>query len=113
MTASGITLQNSAILRRSSTGIERSARQSRISGWIPISTQFLDGMLGRLGLQLAGGRDVGQQRQVHVADVVAAFLDTHLADGFQEGQRLDVADRAADLDDRHVGAFGAGLDLAP
>ncbi len=63
-------------------------------------------------LQFAGGRDVGQQRQVHVADVVAAFLDTHLADGFKERQGFDVADRAADFDDGHVGAFGTGLDLA-
>jgi hypothetical protein len=74
--------------------------------------EFLDRMLGRLGLQLAGGRDVRQQCQMHVTDVVAALLDTHLADGFQEGQRLDVADGAAHLDDRHVGPFGAGLDLA-
>ncbi len=74
--------------------------------------QFLDRVLGRLGLQLAGGRDVGQQRQVDVAGVVPALLDAHLADRFEEGQRLDVADRAADLDDRHVGALGAALDVA-
>ena len=74
--------------------------------------QFLDRVLGRLGLQFAGGRDVGQQGQVHVADVVAALLDAHLADRLEEGQRLDVADRAADLDDGDVGPFGAGLDLA-
>jgi len=36
MTASGWTLVNSAILRRSSSGIERSARHSRMSGWMPI-----------------------------------------------------------------------------
>ena len=27
----------------------------------------------------------------------------HLPDRLEEGQRLDVADRAADLDDRHLG----------
>ncbi len=108
MTASGITLQNSAILRRSSSGIERSARHSSMSGWMPISRNSLHRVLGRLGLQLAGGRDVGQQRQVHEAGVVAAFLDAHLADGFEEGQGFDVAHRAADFDDGHVGAFGTG-----
>ncbi len=30
-------------------------------------------------------------------------LDTHLADGFEERLPLNVADRAADLDDHHVG----------
>ena len=29
--------------------------------------------------------------------------DAHLPDRFEERQRFDVADRAADLDDRHVG----------
>ena len=39
--------------------------------------QFLDRVLRRLGLQLAGGRDVGQQREVHVAGVIAPFLQPH------------------------------------
>jgi hypothetical protein len=73
--------------------------------------QLLDRMLGRLGLQLAGGRDVGQQREVDETGALAAFFDAHLADGLQERQRLDVADGAADFDDRHVGTFGATLDV--
>ena len=72
--------------------------------------QFLDRVLGRFGLQLAGGRNVGQQCQVHVAGVVAAFFQAHLTDGFEEGQRLDVADRTADFDDGHVGPVGATFD---
>jgi hypothetical protein len=48
---------------------------------------------------------------VDEAGVVAAFLDAHLADGLEEGQRFDVAHGAADLDDRHVGAFGTALDV--
>ena len=48
---------------------------------------------------------------MHVADVVATFLETHLADRFEEGQGLDVADRAANFDNGHVGTFGPGLDL--
>ena len=34
--------------------------------------------------------------------VVAAHFVAHLADGFEERQRFDIAHRAADLDDHHV-----------
>ncbi len=43
-----------------------------------------------------------------VEHVAAADVLAHLADGLEEGQRLDIADRAADLDDDHVGAAVAG-----
>ena len=36
------------------------------------AAQFLDGMLGGLGFELAGGLDVGHQREVDVEDVVLA-----------------------------------------
>ena len=36
--------------------------------------------------------------------LVAPELAVHLADRFEERQALDVADRAADLDDHHLGA---------
>ena len=39
--------------------------------------------------------------------VVAAELDADLADRLEERQRLDVADRAADLDHAHVRVAGA------
>ncbi len=64
--------------------------------------QFLDAVLGRLGLDLAGGLDEGHQGQVDVADVLFAQVALELADGLQEGQALDVAHGAADLDDGHV-----------
>src|SRR5690606_29550037 len=55
------------------------------------------------------------QRQMHEQRAVAAELHGKLADGFQEGQRLDVADRAADLHQQHVHVGGrlhdAALDL--
>ncbi len=54
-------------------------------------------MLGRLGLQLAGRRDVGHQRQMDVDGVVARQVVAELADRLQERHRLDVADGAADL----------------
>ena len=64
--------------------------------------QLAHRVLGRLGLQLVGGGDVGHQREVDVDGVAAAELQAELADGLEEGQRLDVADRAADLDDDDV-----------
>ena len=69
--------------------------------------QLLDRMLGRLGLQLAGGRDVGQQRQVDVDDVAARQVVAELADRLEERQALDVADRAADLDQHEIEALVA------
>ena len=38
-----------------------------------------------------------------IKGVLAADVFAHLADGFQKGQPLDVADRAADLHDQHIG----------
>lgn len=64
--------------------------------------QLLHRVLGRLGLELAGAGDERHQRQMHERRLVAAQAQAHLPRGFQERQRLDVAHRAADLDDRHV-----------
>ena len=75
-------------------------------------TQFLDRVLGGLGLDLAAADD-RHQRQVHEHAVVAAELDRHLPDRLQERQRLDVADRAADLDHADVRLAGTELDAAP
>jgi hypothetical protein len=44
--------------------------------------------------------------------IVAAELDAQLADGLEEGQRLDVTHRAADLHHADVGIAGAELDGA-
>src|SRR5262249_9476336 len=59
-------------------------------------------VLGRLGLQLTGRGQVGHQRHVQVEAVVPADLVAYLPDGFEERQRLDVADRTPDLGDHHV-----------
>ena len=67
--------------------------------------QLLHRVLRRLGLHLAGGRDERHERQMDVADVLAAQRDAHLADRFEERQRLDVADGAADL--RPIGSTSA------
>jgi len=77
---------------------------------MPISRSSLTEMLGRLGLEFPGGGNPRHQCQMDVTGIVAAFLDAHLADGFEKRQRLDVAHGTAHLDDRHVGAFGPALD---
>ena len=64
--------------------------------------QLFHGVLRRLGLQLAGARDVGQQRQVDVDGVPAGKVVAELPDGLEERQPLDVADRAADFDEDEV-----------
>ena len=100
-----------ALLRRQ--GVAAAAQQH--VGLYADRTQLLDRVLRGLGLDLARRRDVRDQRQMHIQDVVAPELDAELADRLEERQRLDVADRAADLDHAHVGVAGthayAVLDL--
>ena len=59
--------------------------------------QFLDRMLGRLGFQFPRRFQVRHQGQMQEHRPFAAELVPELADGFQERQAFDVADRAADL----------------
>jgi hypothetical protein len=61
--------------------------------------ELLDAVLRRFRLELAGGLDVRDQRQVHVENVLAAAVPAELADRLEKRQPLDVADRAADLAD--------------
>ena len=80
------------------------------------TAQRRHGVLGGLGLQLPGGSQVGQQRNMQEEGPVPAQVMAHLPGGFEEGQRLDVADRSADLGDDDVDILGrhrtdAGLDL--
>src|SRR5690606_27915917 len=72
--------------------------------------QFLHRMLCRLGLQLAGRRNPGDQRQVHEQGPLDAQFVAELTDGLQEGEALDVADRAADLAEHEILAVEIRLD---
>src|SRR6266404_2276904 len=74
--------------------------------------QLLHRVLRRLGLDFARRRNERHEREVDVADVVAPELEAHLPDGFEERQRLDVAYRAAHLDDCDVRLARATLDEA-
>ena len=71
--------------------------------------QFFDGVLRGLGFELLRGGDAGDEREVDEDGVFAAEFLAHLADGFKEGERLDVADGAADFDDGDVCAVGRDL----
>ena len=75
-----------------------------------------DRVLRGLGLLLPRGAHVGNQRHVDEEHVAASELVAHLASGLDERLGLDVADRAADLGDDHVGrrrTVGRGLCLQP
>ena len=70
--------------------------------------QLAHRLLGRLGLELAGGRDPRHQRGVDADRIVAAEVVPELADRFDERQALDVADGPADLADDEVDVVGVG-----
>ena len=99
ITAFSSTLQKSAIfalifaLERAVGAAEQDVGLDAEAG------ELLHAVLRRLGLHLAGGGDERHQREVDVEDVLAAAVPAELADGFEERQALDVADRAADLAD--------------
>ena len=104
MTAGSSTLQKRAIFCRISRGNGAVGAAEQDVGLDADGEHLLDGVLGGLGLELLRGGDPGDERDVDEAGVVAAEVLAHLADGFEEGQRFDVADGAADLDDGDVGS---------
>ena len=79
----------------------------------PDPPQLVDRMLRRLGLQLAGMADVRHQGQVHEHAALRPEVRVELADRLQEGQRLDVSHRAADLRDHEVDRLRLGQDQDP
>ena len=79
----------------------------------PERAQLLHRVLRGLGLQLPRGSDERHEADVHERAVLAAGLVAELADRLEEGERLDVAHRAADLDDEQVGGLGLGVGADP
>src|SRR5882724_9989599 len=59
-------------------------------------------MLGRLRLDFTGSCNERHQRQMNEDGVLTSDLVSELPDRLEERQRLDVAHRAADLDDDDV-----------
>ena len=115
MTARSSTLQKRAILAFHLLRQEAVGAAEQDVGLDSDGEQLLDGVLGGLGFELAGGGDEGDQGDVDEERVFAAVLLAHLADGFEEGKRLDVADGAADFADDDIDIVGdlfhGGLDL--
>ena len=103
MTAPNSTLQNSAILRLMSSEIGRSVRTIEDVRLNSDLHQLAHRVLRRLGLELSRRRDVRQQREMDEDRVLATDVVAELSNRLEERQRLDVADRAADLDDHDVG----------
>ena len=60
-------------------------------------------------LLLSDAAETGHERNVDKADVCAANPELELAEGLKEDHGLDVADRAADLDQAHVGLLAAAV----
>ena len=100
------TLQNSAILLRSPAGSAGRSGTADV-GLDADRAQFLDRMLRRLGLELAGASECRQQGQMDIDGVVARQVVADLPDRLEERQALDVADRAADLDQHEIEAVVA------
>ena len=65
-------------------------------------------MLGGFGLQLVGGAEIEERRDVDCEGAVGRFFVAHLADRFEEGLAFDVADGAADFDDQDIGVGAHG-----
>ena len=59
-------------------------------------------VLRRLGLLLVGRADERHEREVDVADVLAADVETELSDRLEEREDLDVAHGATDLGDHDI-----------
>ncbi len=64
--------------------------------------QFLDRVLGGLGLMLVGATEERHQRHVDEQAVLLPYLQRDLAHRLQEGLGLDIADGAADFGDDHI-----------
>ena len=113
MTASSSTSQKSAIfdlIDRRQEAVRPAEDDVRLDADRP---QLLHRVLGRLGLELARGLDERHQREVDVDHVLAPDVLLQLADRLEERQALDVADRAADLDDLDVHVLAAPAGSTP
>ena len=65
-------------------------------------TQFLGSVLGGFGLQFAGCSNPRYITQVHKGGIVRAHAQAHLPHCFKKGQGLDVANGAANFNNRHI-----------
>ncbi len=87
-----------------------SERQTSACGWIPIRRSSLTECWVGFVFSSPGVADVGHQGQVDEHAALRPEVRVELADRLEEGQRLDVADRAADLGDHEVDRLRLGDD---
>jgi hypothetical protein len=86
-------------------------------GMDALRPQFGNRVLGRLGLELFGRADVGNEGDMQVEGVLTPDVVAELPDGLEEGKALDVADGASHLGDDDIGTAllphpgDAGFDL--
>jgi len=78
--------------------------------------QLLDRVLRGLALELARAGDLHDHGHMDEQHILLSLLSGYLPDGLEERLRLDIADGAADLGDKHVGLpvvhlVDAGFDL--
>ncbi len=79
-------------------------------GLDPYLPELLDRMLGGFRFELSRCCDVGDEGEVDIEDVGPSHVEPELPDRLEEGQRLDVTHRAADLHDGDVIAGGRAPD---
>ncbi len=110
ITAVSSTLQKSAIfeLHLARHGAVGAAEQD--VGLDADREQLLDGVLGRLGLQLLRGGDPRDQRHMNKDCIVTPQVLAHLANRFEDAGVFHVDDRRFP-NGRSVSAFGAGWRL--
>jgi len=72
--------------------------------------QLLHAVLGGFCLQFARGGEIGDQREVHEQALPARLFLAELADRLEEGERLDIAHRAADLAEHEIHLILADAD---
>ena len=109
MTASTGTLQKRAILLLDLVGEDAVGAAEEESGWIPIESSSLTECCVGLVFSSSEALMYGTRVRCTLIGVAAPRLLAELPDRLEERQRLDVADRAADLDEDDV---GLGADLA-
>ena len=72
--------------------------------------QLFDRVLGRFGFQLSRRIQVGQEGEMHVDALAGRVVEFELADGFEEGQALDIADGSADFTEHEIDLVLADAD---
>ena len=69
------------------------------------TAKLLYAVLGRLGLQLTGSRNIRHQGNMDVEHIVPAYFLLHLADSLHKWQGLDITYSTTDFGNNHIGTI--------